>query len=307
MKPFSILSFALFLFSFSAGAQIQSSQYFDGDSTDPWPIVIKIDSSRSNIWQIGRPQKSYFNSASSSPNAIITDTSGFYPMNDTSRFTAYFRSYGSSGRIRAIQWKQKIDFDAGSDGGMVEFSIDSGRTWQNAFNNPNVYKFYGFDSANFDTLKGGEYAFSGTDTTWRDVWLCFQSSSRIKLGEPFMLRFTILSDSINNDKEGWMIDNLLDHVTYIHTVVNQEKFASYFKIYPNPTQDILYLEAEKIPDFHMIEQMQLCDAVGQTLEEWTNIPTKFFIDVRKYQSGMYYLNITTNLQSKNYRFIIQRN
>ncbi len=306
MKPLSILCLILCCSCFGVYAQ-DGFEYFDGDS-DQYPrIIIQIDTTKKNTWQIGKPQKSYFNTAATQPNAIITDTVGFYPPNDTSQFIARFISgYGRSGRIRAIQWKQKIDFDAGTDGGIVEFSTDSGVTWQNAFNNPYVYKFYGFDSANFDTLNGGEYAFSGTDTTWRDVWLCFPSSATM-LGKPVLLRFTILSDSIHHDKEGWMIDNFQDHATVIHTVVNQEKFASYFKIYPNPTQDILYLEAEKMPDFHMIEQMQLCDAVGQTLEEWTNIPTKFFIDVRKYKAGMYYLSITTNLQSKNYRFIIQRN
>ncbi|TAE82261.1 MAG: T9SS C-terminal target domain-containing protein [Bacteroidetes bacterium] len=306
MKPLTLLCLILCCSCFGVYAQ-DGFEYFDGDS-DQYPrIIIQIDTTKKNTWQIGKPQKGYFNTAATQPNAIITDTVGFYPPNDTSRFIArFFSPFGSSGAIRAIQWKQKIDFDAGTDGGMVEFSRDSGITWQNAFNNPNVYKFYGFDSANFDTLAGGEYAFSGTDTSWRDIWLCFQPTASM-FGEPLLVRFTLLSDSIHNDKEGWMIDNFQDHATVIHTVVNQEKFASYFKIYPNPTNDFLYLEAEKTPASDAIEQLQLCDAVGQQLEEWADVPTKFFIDVRKYKAGMYYLKIKTNLQSKNYRFIIQRN
>ncbi|TAE82259.1 MAG: hypothetical protein EAY81_09225 [Bacteroidetes bacterium] len=45
---------------------------------------------------------------------------------------------------------------------------------------------------------------------------------------------------------------------------------------------VLYWEAEKTPDFDMIEKMLLCDGVGQILEEWTAIPNRFLIDVRSY-------------------------
>ena len=47
---------------------------------------MELDTSASNIWQIGKPQKIIFDSASTVPNAIVTDTINFYPINNISRF-----------------------------------------------------------------------------------------------------------------------------------------------------------------------------------------------------------------------------
>ncbi|MDA3953800.1 MAG: transposase [Bacteroidales bacterium] len=41
-----------------------------------------FDSSEPPIWQIGTPNKTFFDSAYSSPNAIITDTVNYYPINN---------------------------------------------------------------------------------------------------------------------------------------------------------------------------------------------------------------------------------
>jgi hypothetical protein len=51
---------------------------------------IKIDNMNpSNIWQIGKPQKSFFNKAFSLPNVMVTDTITSYPINNLSTFYIY--------------------------------------------------------------------------------------------------------------------------------------------------------------------------------------------------------------------------
>ena len=50
-----------------------------------------------NVWQIGKPQKTVFDSAYSYPNAIVTDTLNPYPVNDTSVFMIKVVSHYSSG------------------------------------------------------------------------------------------------------------------------------------------------------------------------------------------------------------------
>jgi hypothetical protein len=284
-------------------------QYFDGADTicnpnmAPSAICITIDDDSTNIWQIGVPQKMIFDSAATFPNALLTDTINFYPPNNTSSFQFTIVSWINWG-VLAIQWKQKLDMDEGLDGGKIEFSNDEGATWQNAFNNPYVYNFYGFQPSNADTLPNGDYVFSGTDSLWRDIWLCYDMSWM--WNDSIIVRFTFISDSIDNNKEGWMIDNMLTHITIIHTV-SEIKPEKYLNVYPNPSSDIIHIETQKIQDFHIIEQMVLENSVGQIVDEWKNIPTKFFINSQKYSNGLYYLKVKTNIQSETVPIIINHN
>ena len=279
------------------------SQYFDGEDTlDYNSIMIELDPDSSNIWQIGKPQKTIFDSAATLPNALITDTANFYPPSNTSRvsFNASTSDYYYG--VLALQWKQKIDFDYGQDGGLVEFSVDSGQTWQNALNNPFVYNFYGFDTSNIDSIFSGELGFTGTDSFWRDIWLCFDYSYFGYL----TIRFSIKSDSIDNDKEGWMIDNLLGHVTLIHTV-NEKEPVDYLKVYPNKTNGIVHIEAEKRQEYHIIENMELVNVEGKVVERFGKSPIKFYIDIGNHSSGLYFLKVNTNVKSQTFPIFLENN
>jgi hypothetical protein len=309
MKQIYLTAFLLLCFVRYTTAQYYS-QYFDGADTIcnpnmfPSSICITIDSSSTNIWQVGIPQKLIFVSAATNPNVIVTDTISYYPPNNTSSFQFTIVPWSTWG-ILAIQWKQKLDMDSVFDRGIIEFSVDSGTTWQSAFNNPHVYNFYGFLPSNADTLPNGDVAFSGADSSWRDIWLCYDMSW-LSFNDSISVRFTFTSDSIHNYKEGWMIDNLLAHITIIHTVkeVEQEK---YLHVFPNPSNKIIHVQAQKIMDFHIIETMELVDQLGQVVDRWVNIPTKFWFDTNKYNDGMYFLKIKTNLQSETFPIVINKN
>ena len=124
------------LASFLSIGQIEHYQYFDGADTNVWnSILIEMDTTNpNNIWQIGPPQKVIFNSASTAPNVIVTDTINSYPNSDTSRFITHTQSDFAVMGIMAFQWSQKLDYDTtGYDGGLVEYSIDGGTSWENAF------------------------------------------------------------------------------------------------------------------------------------------------------------------------------
>ena len=285
-------------------------QYFDGADTictqNVWrsSLCFTIDDDSTNIWQIGKPQKTIFDSAATYPNALMTDSIHFYPPNNISSFEFKIVPWSSRG-IMAIEWKQKLDMDKDFDGGKIEFSVDAGDSWQNAFNNPHVYNFYGFLPSNQDTLANGDFVFSGTDSLWRDIWLCYDMSW-LTWNDSILVRFTFSSDSIDNRKEGWLIDNMMVRTTLIHTVseVQPEK---YLNVYPNPTSDIIYIETQKIQDFHIIEQMVLVNSSGQVMDEWNHIPTKFFINAKKYSNGLYYLKIKTNIKSETVPIMINHN
>jgi hypothetical protein len=299
MKKIYLIILLLVFVVRSSTAQFYT-QYFDGADTSLWnSIRIQLDTSSQNVWQIGTPQKTIFNGAATQPYAIVTDTINFYPANNTSRFIAKVWLNNWSWGIFALQWKQKLDMDASFDGGIIEYSVNNGNTWVNVFNNPYVYNFYGFQTANQDTLANGEFAFSGTDSIWRDIWLCFDLSwlQQFNWNDTALFRFTLLSDSVENSKEGWLIDNMLAHITIIHTV-NEVEQEHYVNVYPNPANNIVHIQTQKIMEYHIIEQMELVDPLGRIVDKWTNIPTKFWFDTNKYNEGMYYLKVKTNIKSE---------
>lgn len=301
-----ILLNILIVLGFYSQAQYYT-QYFDGaDTINFSSVMYEIDASdTSNVWQVGPPQKQIFDLAASVPNVLITDTVNHYPNNDTSIVEFRVSDIWSQWGIFALQWMQKIDLDSlSNDGGLVHFSNDGGATWLNALNNPYVYNYFGFDLANINSIQGQEEGFVGTDTNWRNVWLCLDLSWLQQVEDTLLFRFTFVSDSANNDHEGWMIDNMMANITGVHTV-NEIEQSTYLKIEPNPVADKLYIQAKKVDEFHIIEDLLLYNSAGELVREFHSCPTKFWIDVRNLESGNYYLSVKTNLQSERHQVIIQ--
>ncbi|NOX46239.1 MAG: T9SS type A sorting domain-containing protein [Chlorobi bacterium] len=279
------------------------SQYFDGADTSALnSIFVVIDTAASNVWQIGPPQKIIFDTAATQPNAILTDTVDNYPVNNNSSFSFGIDPQLFGWGILALQWNQKLDLESGHDGGYVEFTTDGGDTWESAFNNPYVYNFYGFDLENQDTLMNGDVAFSGVDSTWKDIWLCLDLSW-LSYGDSLIFRYTLKSDSIENNREGWMMDNFIAHLTIIHTIIEPVQ-KEYLIVYPNPTNGRIDINARKIDGFHIIEKMELFDVAGSLVQEFGVSPTKFSIDIGDHPNGVYFLKIKTNLQTETFRIVL---
>ncbi len=292
----------LLLFPLFINAQ-EFYQYFDGDTTMYNTLYTELDTSSSNIWQIGEPQKIIFDEAFSPPNVLLTDTINFIPNNNTSTFQYTVKPMYWGG-VLAIQWNQKIDMDFEKDGGLIEFSNDGGVTWQNVFNNPYVYNFYGFDLDNASTLPDGQQVLTGLDNEWKNIWLCYDISW-LDYNDSLLVKHSIICDSIDNNNEGWMIDNLIVSVTIIHTVSETEQ-QEYLNVSPNPTTNRINIQAQKTSDYHIIEKMELFNSNGILLDSWDFIPTKFFIDVGHYPNGIYYLNIQTNKKRELKKVVIQK-
>lgn len=283
-----------FVSSASAQWGSQNTQYFDGPDSIPYQIL----NTPGNIWQVGDPDKLLFTSSLSSPNAIVTDTANSYPINNVSTFIIKVPIDYYWG-ILAVQWSQKIDIEYGEDGGIIEYSADTGNTWNNVFNDPYVYNFYGFDQSNSGLITGtGEMAFMGRDTMWRDIWLCFDLSAFWDL-DTLQFRYTLKTDGNSTYREGWMIDNILSHRTSIHTI-NTRKTHEYMTVYPSYTDGELNIETEKIMDYHIIESLELMDLKGAVVKRYNNIPTKFTINISDQKPGMYFLNVTTNIKSMSF-------
>ncbi len=275
-------------------------QYFDGADTLPAnSIIVKFDSDTSNIWQIGKPQKSIFDSAATQPNAIVTDTVNSYPAGNVSRFSFALSTQSWGWAILALQWKQKIEIDSASAGGTIEYSVDSGLTWTNVFNDPFVYNFYGFDVSDTGSLYNGMQGFRGTDTVWKDIWLCYDLGF-IGIFDTIEFRFTFQSDSIEESGEGWLIDNFLAHETFIHTISAKEQ-EDYLSVFPSVTNGFVNISAKKIDEFHIIEKLELLNIEGKTINSWDMVPVKFWIDISDQPAGNYFLRIRTNLKEETFK------
>lgn len=304
MKKIILLFITILFFSLTGFSQETFYQYFDGADTSSWnSLIIKLDTSTENIWQIGPPQKDIFDTAATIPNVIVTDTFQYYPTDNISSFSYGLPEGIFYWGILALQWKQKLDMTPEHDGGIIEFWNFQAVEWQNVFNNPYVYAFYGFDPSNADTLLSGEYAFSGTDTNWRDIWLCFDATW-LSYMDSLKFRYSFKSDTIPEDKEGWMMDNFMAHITIIHSV-NEKEQEQYVDIWPNPSSARVNINLRKTDEFHIIEKMELYNITGSLMQTYEYIPTRFFIDVSNYPNGIYFLKVQSNIETEIVRIIVQ--
>lgn len=284
-------------------AQYNEQEFFDGEEqTSTSALEIIINENESNIWQIGKPSKAVFDSSLSLPNALVTDTLNTYPTNNSSSLLLKIPTdfFGDRLDIIAIQWSQKLDLELEKDKAIVEFSTDNGIEWEYAIKNPYVYNFFGADSSNV-----ADSCFTGTDSTWKDIWFCFDNNYMSQF-DSLMVKFTLSSDSVDTHQDGWMIDNLSIHPTFIHTV-NEIPMDEYMQVSPNPTNGIVNIVSQKqgFDQFHIIEDMRLYSSDGKLVRSWQNIPTKFHINIADQPKGIYHLQVKTNLKTKVFQIVKQ--
>jgi len=274
---------------------------FNNDFENDTSLLITIDTSIvNNIWQIGKPNKSLFNSAFSLPNAIVTDTINNYGINEYSVFE--FSISDSNFWVFpyfAIEFRQKFDTDFRKDGGWIEASYDSGSTWINIFEDSvyfvNIYVQIG--GALPDTLENGQIGFTGTNNIFYRYSLCWANG----VGNPplpeiglVMIRFVFYSDSIDNNQEGWILDDFRVYPTIIENVREYQNYDG-IKILPNPVSKSLRYKIEDYQHERFI--INIYDIQGRKVKSLTQNEVKA-IDISDLEDGIYILNIKSeNLNS----------
>lgn len=282
-------------------------QYFDGADTSALNSVIVIIDDTLSQWQVGAPQKTVFNSPFTAPNVIMTDTIEPIWDNDTSSFRFGISLSNFWYNILAVQWVQKIDLLDSVDIGLIEVSTDSGQTWQNPFTDPMTYNFYGFNNQLLDTLANGQVGFSGTDTTWRNIWLCHDLSPILGLGlDSIHYRFTLISgNQFGGNRDGWMIDNLRVEPTMVHTV-NEIEQENYLLVAPNPASGFLEIKLQAQKDeMHFIESISIHDIKGSLVKQFGTRPRKTRIDISDIPRGSYNLLVRSNLREVSTKILVE--
>lgn len=253
-------------------------------------LFIDTTSNHNNIWQIGRPNKKFFTSAYSLPNAIVTDTLNPYPINDTSSFTiVHISSYGwgTNQGFVDIEGEYFVNSDTLTDHGYIEFSSDKGKTWSN------------LDSAINDGACGEPPTFSGNSNGWKYFHYCLSNYNPVPLGDTILYRFTFISDSFQTNKNGLMFDDLYfdDWIEGIEQIQNDNLIS----ISPNPSSENLFIHGVIGSDKSFI---QVFDYTGNMVYENKNFRGNN-IDTRNLQNGFYLLKYSDSKNLSIKKFVVQ--
>lgn len=295
-----ILLLTISLTSIQSFAQWRENVYDTITFEEPYEYLV-IDTSSQNIWQIGEPNKIFFDSAYSIPNAIVTDTLNFYPINNNSYFDLKIGAFNYDDGYPYdifIEIKHKFDTDTLKDGGFITVSYDNGLTWMNIINdtvygqatpswdNANLYNFN-------DTLYNGQFGFSGHSNGWITTmfsWHYITVKNNIDvIGDTMIVRFNFISDSIENNKEGWMIDNIKLYSVDLGFGINDIKSLK-FNITPNPMNETAIIELDSYNEI----QLSIFNFQGNLVRQKNYFNNQSIIINRdKLNSGIYFIKIRT--------------
>src|SRR5690606_27182925 len=167
---------------------------FDTIQIDKHGFYRDTISNPNNTWQIGFPHKKGFKLNNNGGRALMTDTINNLPINDTS---SVILDYEKTVQYSLIYDRYEFDFKifgGQGDFGLIEYSRDTGKTWKNIMGDPE------WDVFPLDSLK-----YKLNDSNWRSLSI---------INKPYLgpkarqLRFTFITDSIEDGTEGWIIDRI---------------------------------------------------------------------------------------------------
>jgi hypothetical protein len=234
-----------------------------------------------NIWQICTPNKSIFDSACSTPKAILTDSTGPYPINNTSSFIIKFVPLSFCMCAPVLGGYYKFDSDTLKDFGRIEFSLDHGVTWLNALSDTIIPDW---------AWLGQKPVLTGRVNQWREfyttLWNYFTTDT-------LYYRYTFVSDSIQTNQEGWMLDNLslIEHIEGLQENASRDEIT----IYPNPTYGTITIESKNVTKEM---DVSVYNIQGQLILEQTLNNNKGDLNISNLDKGIYMVKV---LNRNNYR------
>jgi hypothetical protein len=215
-----------------------------------------------NLWQIGHPQKTFFNAAWSADRAIVTDTLNPYPTSSHAWFDLYLGGFNFNQYYYPwstfIDFRHKFDSDSLHDGGYITISWDKGLTWMNAISDtvPMSHAFMNLSWNIYspaDTLYNGEPGFSGRSAGWIQTGLSWNEIHVKKTLEfppdTLIVRFNFISDNDHHPREGWMIDDIRLYSLELWGSIEENNSGNpALKLGPNPFSDYTFIMLEKAFD-----------------------------------------------------------
>lgn len=286
MKKFLLLLFILFaLKGYSQfGEFIFNFEYPVYENT----LTIDTVSNPENIWQIGPPQKTFFTSAYSPPNVIVTDTLLAYPPNDTSRF--YITHFADQGFLyphtAVLYGMYSVDSDSLSDYGFIEFSPNNGETWVNlltdtVYVNPNYSWFWEYEKP---VLTGNSNGWQSFEVNLVGLGAAFD----MELGDTLLYRFGFISDSIQTNRDGLMFDDIVIEDT-AEGIDELGYDAVHSECHPNPVSDLLTISFENSEQLTF--SLYISDLTGKEVYHSEINTDKVQLPVNQFREGLYFYRL----------------
>jgi hypothetical protein len=278
--------FIILILSCFGGANAQLCDL--GDAPEKIHDTIRFDSTRwyltadtaqFQIWQVGIPHKTKFNVAFKGQRAIVTDTVFAYPSNNSSHFDLKVGKFNFGQYFFGnlfFQINHKLD---------TEIDLSPARDYYNR--SKNLY-------TRADTLFNGEYGFSGTSEDWittRFAWHNLPAApnkEKVTQNDTLILRFTFVSDSIDNPKDGWMIDDITLYSCYLGSGIEDINVAN-LNLYPNPAEHTVQLDFNRVANY----TLSLVNTLGELcISKTIKNLNKEVLEIQHLPSGIYFIYLT---------------
>ncbi len=263
-----------FYINFDKGDSMVRYHWF-GDSTtisDTGWVYIDTVNYPGNKWQIGKPQKTVFNSAYSVPNAIVTDTLLPCAANDTSVFILKIPKAAWLG-LNSFNFRYKLDIDTG-DKAIIEASLDSGAHWYALSDTNSLFTY------SPSTIDPG-----AATTTWQDISLYPHHFGGMDWYNGLLyIRFTLMTGGSTTPRDGWMIDDF--QMGYDGEGVADIRRNSLVQISPIPAVSVI-----DVSYTGRIYTLSVINSYGQTVRTTNCNDEHVKLDVSALPSGPYLLRV----------------
>jgi len=266
------------------------SFYFDSNTPTYGRLVIDT-SFPGNIWQIGAVQKTGFNGALSGTNALQTDTLNPYPVNNESAAVLYIDTVSFlNGETFSLTFWHYYDTDTLADSCVLQYTSDSGKTWVNTGSIQGAYFYYSGSLNNYSMNFGWPQTmlWTGKSNGWLKESLCVNYAARKGLALPksFGFRFLFKSDSVETNKPGWMVDNLLLRQPQLSGISVKDVNKKQGLLYPNPSASGIF--RIDYPERHVQGTIEVFNNYGQLVKQEALSGTINLTDLPK---GFYHYRI----------------
>jgi len=259
----------------------------DADSCDFSSSCSYLTLSNNDLWQKGIATK---NTLQSNEIVLITDTLVPYPSNASNAFEIHWPVYTHSFFNFILSFEHSMHTPAYEDGGKIEISYDYGQNWLSIEDDYNsniaVHKenFYG----PFDTLFDGSQGFSGEFNNRHSAiqWVWILPLKDMPT-DTMYYRFHFVSDSNNQNMDGWMIHQLKFSYAEIDGGINEEiQQMNLFHVQTQSAENHLEIETD-IQEFTLF----LYNHLGQCLATTTNEKS---LNVSGIPQGIYWIKFRTS-------------
>jgi hypothetical protein len=285
MRTYFLL-FPLLLCSFLSKSQ-EISVSIDFEDTNLIKRYIKLDTNN-NIWRIGHPQKSKIKN---SENAIITGLTQGYPVKGNSSFVLKFLPLSSIRYDITELWGYfSVDSDSLHDYGVIEMSYDGGKNWINIMDTGRNYGIW-YTDGNLERP-----IFTGNQTDKLHTFIFIFEKGYALTVDTLRFRFTFISDSIPENKDGWAFDDFW-LINRDPGWIDENKYTEYpIKISPNPvrqSEDVFISIKNRTAN-----KINLINSQGKIIAEFNNPNNSLNINTNNFQKGIFFIEVIDNTGRK---------